>query len=104
MKEVVTIENETNKEIDDFLKVASEFKKIDAAATRQKKVDCYDKLFEDVQEIDNSRQKIDNALKTEDIFIEDEIFSDSDKKDAKTLNDFTKLKQILVIFCLTMNL
>ena len=33
------IENQTNKEIDDFLQLASEFNKVDAAATRQKKVD-----------------------------------------------------------------
>ena len=77
MKDAVTIENET---IAEKLKVASECNKIDAAATRQKKVDYYDKLFEDVQEIDNSRQTIDDAPKTEDIFIDDELFSDSDKK------------------------
>ena len=88
MKDAVIIENETNKEIDEFLKVASEFNKIDAAATRQKKFDYYDKLFEDIQEIDDSRQKIDDAPKTEDIFIDDELFSDSDKKDVKTLVDF----------------
>ena len=87
VKDAVTIENETNKGIDDFLKVASEFNKLDAAATRQKKVYYYDKLFEDVQEIDNSRQKIDNAPKTEDIFVDDELFSDSNKKDVKTLVD-----------------
>ena len=63
MKDAVTIKNETNKEIDDFLKVASEFNKIDKAATRQKKVDYYDKLFEDVQKIDDRRQKIDDAPK-----------------------------------------
>ena len=45
MKDAVTIENET---IAEKLKVASECNKIDAAATRQKKVDYYDKLFEDV--------------------------------------------------------
>ena len=33
------IENQTNKEIDDFLQLAPEFNKVDAAATRQKKVD-----------------------------------------------------------------
>ena len=53
----------------------------------RKKVDYYDKLFEDVQEINNSRQTIDNAPKTEDIFINDELFSSSDKKDIKTLVD-----------------
>ena len=63
VKDAVTIKNETNKEIDDFLKVASEFNKIDKAATRQKKVDYYDKLFEDVQEIDDCRQKIEDASK-----------------------------------------
>ena len=45
VKDAVTIENET---IAEKLKVASECNKIDAAATRQKKVDYYDKLFEDV--------------------------------------------------------
>ena len=37
VKDVKTIEDEKNKENDDFLKVPSEFNKIDAAATRQKK-------------------------------------------------------------------
>ena len=80
VKDAGTIENESNKKIGDFLKVASEFNKIDAAATRHKKVDYYEKLFEDVQEIDDSRQKIDGSPKTEDIFIDHEFFSDSDKK------------------------
>ena len=38
-----TIEGQVNKEIDDFLQLASEFYKIDAAATKQKKPDYYHK-------------------------------------------------------------
>ena len=50
-------------------------------------MDYYHKLFEDVKETNNCRQTIDDAPKTEDIFIDDELFSDSNKKVVKTLID-----------------
>ena len=46
-----------------------------------KKVDYFDKLFEDVQGEPDSRQKIDDAITTEDIFIDDDLFSDNDQQD-----------------------
>ena len=54
-------------ETDYFLQLASEFNKFDAAATRQKKPDYYNKLFEEVQGEPDRRQKIDDAITTEDI-------------------------------------
>ena len=45
LQDAQTIEDEIENEIDDFLQTASESNKIDAAATRQKKVDFYDKLM-----------------------------------------------------------
>ena len=69
------------KKIDDFLQLASEFNKVDAAATRQKKVGYYNKLFEDVPGEPDKRQKIDDGITTEDIFIDDDLFSDNDLQD-----------------------
>ena len=80
-----TIENEIKNEIDEFLQTASEFNKIDAAASKQKEVDFYDKLSDDVQDVTESRQAIDDAPKTEDILIGDELCSDTDTKYIKNL-------------------
>ena len=73
--------------MDDFLQTASEFNKTDAAATRQKKVDLHDKLFDDIKDVPHSRQVIDDDPTTEDIFIDDELFSDTYTKDTKNLVD-----------------
>ena len=78
VQDAATIDNQIQKEIDDFLQLASEFNKVDAAATRQKEVDYYDKLSEDVQGKPDRRQKIDDVITTEDIFINNEPFSDND--------------------------
>ena len=80
-----TTENEIIKENDEFLQTASEFNKIDAAATKQKEVDFYDKLSDDVQDVTDSRQAIDDAPKTEYILIDDELFCDNDTKEIKNL-------------------
>ena len=88
--DAATIEDQTNKEIDDFLQLASEFNKLNSPATRQKKVDYQDKLFDDIQDEPDSRQEIDNVVKTEDIFIDDGIFSDTDPKDISNLIDEIK--------------
>ena len=50
------IYNQIKKEINDFLQLASEFNKVDTAATKQKKVDCYDKLFKEVKGDPDRRQ------------------------------------------------
>ena len=46
-----------------------------------------DKLFDDVKDIPDSRQIIDDAPTTGDIFIDDELFSDTNTKDTKNLVD-----------------
>ena len=38
VEDAATVEDQVNKEIDDFLQLASEFNKVDAAATKQKKL------------------------------------------------------------------
>ena len=76
---MVTIDGQI-KEIDDFLQLASEFNKVDAAATRQKKLDYYNKLFKDTQGEPDRRQKIDDAITTEYISIDDDLFSDNDQQ------------------------
>ena len=55
VKDAVKIKDEIKTEIDDFLKTASEFNKVNAAATRQEKVGFYNKLLDDVQDISDSR-------------------------------------------------
>ena len=49
VQDALTIDNQIKKEINNFLQLASKFNKVDTAATKQKKVDCYDKLFEEVK-------------------------------------------------------
>ena len=88
--DAATIEDQTNKETDDFSQLTSEFNKVNAPATRQKKVDYYDKLFDDIQDELDRRQEIDDVVKTEDIFIDDGLFSDTDPKDISNLIDKIK--------------
>ena len=42
-------------------------------------------MFDDVKDIPDSGQIIDDAPTTEDIFIDDELFSDTDTKDTKNI-------------------
>ena len=46
----------------------------------KKNVDYFEKLFKDVQGEPVRRQQIDDATKTEDIFIDDDLFSDNDQQ------------------------
>ena len=46
----------------------------------KKHVDYFEKLFKDVQGEPVRRQQIDDATKTEDIFIDDDLFSDNDQQ------------------------
>ena len=89
--DAATIEDQTNKEIDDILHLVAEFNKVDAAVTRQKKVNYYNKLFDDIQDEPDRRQEIDNIIKTEDVFTDEDIFSDTDTKDISNLIDEIKL-------------
>ena len=63
---------------------------MDAPATRQKKVNYYDKLFDNIQYKPDRRQKIDDGIKTEGIFIDDDLFSESDQKHLSDLVDKIK--------------
>ena len=87
VQDAQTIEDDTKNEIDSFLQPASEFNKVDAAATKQKNVDFFDKLFGDMENVTDSRQTINDVSTTEDIFTDDGLFDDDDKKDAKYLAD-----------------
>ena len=65
--DAATIEDQINKESNDFLQLASAFYKVDVAATTQKKVDYHDKLFDGIQDEPDGRQEIKDVIKTEDI-------------------------------------
>ena len=54
-----------------------------------KKADHSDKLFNDIQDEPDRRQEIDD-IKTENIFIVDDIFSDAGTKDNSNLIDKIK--------------
>ena len=75
-----TIDEEMKQENEDYLKTAAEFNKIDMAATAQKKR-LYNNLFDAVIDLHNSMQIIDNAPTTEDIFSDDNLFSEKDIED-----------------------
>ena len=81
LQDAATADDQIKKEIDDFLQLTSEINKVNLAATIQKKVDFYDKLFKDIQGKPDRRQKIDDAITTEDIFTESDLFSDNDPQD-----------------------
>ena len=65
VQDATTVDDQIKKEIDDFLQL----NKVNAAATRQKKVDYYDKLFENVQGESDTRRKIDDVITTEYILV-----------------------------------
>ena len=76
-----TIENET--------KTTSEFNNVDATATKQKRDDYYDKLFDDITDEGDRRQIIDDVVKTEDIFVDDNyLFDNDDTQETKTICDY----------------
>ena len=54
------------------MKTAPELDKKDVAATNQKRDDYYNKLFDDITNEGDSRQTIDDGIKTKDIFIDDD--------------------------------
>ena len=56
VQDAATVDNQIKKEINDFLLLASEFNKVDTAATKQKKVDYYNKLFKKVKGEPDRRQ------------------------------------------------
>ena len=56
------------------------------APTRQKKEDYCKDLFDDITDADDRRQAIDDKIKTEDIFIDDNhLFDSGDEREAKNL-------------------
>ena len=74
-----TIENET----------ASEFNNVDTATTKQKRDDYCDKLFDDITGEGDTRQIIDDIVKTKDIFIDDNYFFDHDYiQETKNICDY----------------
>ena len=83
------IENETQNEIDEFLKTASEFNKVNMVATSQKKENQYDEQFDDITNEGDRRQTKDDGINTEDIFIDDNYLFDSDNaQETKNLCDY----------------
>ena len=83
------IENETKNEIDNFQKTAPEFNKADAAATKQKRDNYYEKLFDDTTDEGDRRQIIDDVVKTEYIFIDGDYLFDNDNwQETKKICDY----------------
>ena len=81
LQDAQTIENET--------KTVSEFNNVDATTTKQKRDDYYDKLFDDITDEGDRRQIIDDVVKTEDIFIDDNyLFDNDDTQETKTICDY----------------
>ena len=66
------------------MKTVSEFNKVDVVATKPKREDYYDKLVDDITDKGDRRQKIDERINTEDIFIDDDcLFDDNDTQETK---------------------
>ena len=83
-----TIEKQTKKEDDDFIKTVIKFNEIDTAALQQKKnkQEHIDKSFDDLA--GDNVPIFDDDLKTEDIFIDDDyLFDSSDKQETKNICD-----------------
>ena len=63
-----------------FLHIAIDFNKVDISAANQKKYDFHSELFDAVVDLPPEKIDIDNTTVTEDIFIDDDLFSDTDIK------------------------
>ena len=80
VQDAETIEIETKKEDDEFFDLEQKFNVIDNAATEQKKQNDITDLVDDVLDENNP---FNNKIKTEDIYIEDNLFDDTNSKDIK---------------------
>ena len=88
VQDAETIEEETKKATNDFIKTVLKFNETDMAATRQKKEDYYDKLFDDITDEDDRRQVIDDEPQTEDIStVDDYLFDSTDEQETKNICD-----------------
>ena len=89
VQDAETIEKEAKKEDDEFFKLVLKFSEIDSAAIEQNRQENIIDLFDYLE--DDKSQVIDDELKTEEIFIDDDDLIDSlneqEIKDAS--NDVT---------------
>ena len=89
VQDAETIEKETKKKDDEFFKLVLKFSEIDSAAIEQNRQENIIDLFDYLE--DDKSQVIDDELKTEEIFIDDDDLIDSlneqEIKDAS--NDVT---------------
>ena len=87
VEDAETIEKETKKEDDDFIKTVITFNEIDTAALEQKKQECIDELFDYLA--GENVPIFDDGLKTEAIFIDDDyLFDSSDEQETKNICDY----------------
>ena len=88
VEDAETIEEEIKKATNDFIKTVLKFNETDIAATRQKKEDYYDKLFDDITDEGDKRQVIDDKPQTEDISTDDDyLFDSADEQETKNICD-----------------
>ena len=92
--DVLKTEIEIKNENDNFLDTAIGFNKVDLSAANQKKNDFYSELFDAAIDLPPEKIDIDDAPLTEDIFIDDDLFSDTDMKDKDKLNIDNILQQV----------
>ena len=93
-----TIEKETKKEAKDFAKAALDSNKVDIATTRQKKKII---TMTWLTSKGDRRQIIDDGIKVEDIFIDDDyLFDGGDEQETKNLLTMYLMTLTKMKFCL----
>ena len=92
VQDAEAIEIETKKEDNELFDLQPKFNAIDNAATEQKKNDFIDL----VDEVLDENNFFNNKIKKEDIYIEGNLFDDTDSKDIKKVSDGVIEEIILV--------
>ena len=87
-------EDEIKNKNDNFLDTAIDFNKVGISAANQKKHNFHSELFDAVADLPPEKIYIDDMPITEDIFINDDLFSNTNKKDEDKQNIDGILQQV----------
>ena len=87
-------EDEIKNKNDNFLDTAIDFNKVGISAANQKKHNFHSELFDAVADLPPEKIYIDDMSITEDIFINDDLFSNTNKKDEDKQNIDGILQQV----------